>query len=404
MRGIDREMATLLEIAQQRLYPNYRPAPFVLARGKGSELFDTDGRRYLDMAAGVAVCSLGHAHPKYVAAIAEQVARLGHVSNYFYNEPNVRLADELCRRTGMDRAFFCNSGAEAIEALLKLARRHFHAKGDERRVRVIAFDNSFHGRTMGALALTGQAKYQSGFGPGVGGVTHVPYGDLGAVEGAMGDDVAAIIAEPIQGEGGVLPAPEGFLAGLRALADRHGALLLFDEVQTGVGRTGTFLGCEHDRVGADAIALAKGLGGGFPIGAMLCREALSGALAPGTHGSTYGGNALASAAALSVLSVLDEEGLMAGAITKGAHLSKLLRGVAERLPAVAESERGRGLLRALVMNGKPDMRAVAAKVREHGVLVTIAGERGLRFTPPLVVTTAELDEAVTRVEKALREL
>jgi acetylornithine/N-succinyldiaminopimelate aminotransferase len=394
-------MSTLLELAQSRLYPNYRPAPFVLARGKGCELWDTDGRRYLDMAAGVAVCAVGHAHPKYVAAIAAQVATLGHVSNYFYNDVNIRLADELCRRTGMDRAFFCNSGAEANEALLKLARRHFFTKGDEKRTRFIAFDSSFHGRTMGALSLTGQAKYQQGFAPGVTGVTHVPYGDLAAVRAAMGPDVAAILVEPVQGEGGVLPAPEGFLAGLRALADEHGALLFLDEVQTGIGRTGTFLAVEQVGVKADAVALAKGLGGGFPIGAMVCREALSGALAPGTHGSTYGGNPLASAAALSVLSILDEEKLMDGARTKGEHLSAALRGLAERLPGVVAGERGRGLLRGLVLQGKPDLRAVAAKIRDRGVLVTVAGENVVRFTPPLVVTTGELDEAVREVEAAL---
>jgi acetylornithine/N-succinyldiaminopimelate aminotransferase len=394
-------MSTLLELAQSRLYPNYRPAPFVLARGKGCELWDTDGRRYLDMAAGVAVCAVGHAHPKYVAAIAAQVATLGHVSNYFYNDVNIRLADELCRRTGMDRAFFCNSGAEANEALLKLARRHFFTKGDEKRTRFIAFDSSFHGRTMGALSLTGQAKYQQGFAPGVTGVTHVPYGDLAAVRAAMGPDVAAILVEPVQGEGGVLPAPEGFLVGLRALADEHGALLFLDEVQTGIGRTGTFLAVEQLGVKADAVALAKGLGGGFPIGAMVCREALSGALAPGTHGSTYGGNPLASAAAMSVLSILDEEKLMDGARTKGEHLSAALRGLAERLPGVVAGERGRGLLRGLVLQGKPDLRAVAAKIRDRGVLVTVAGENVVRFTPPLVVTTGELDEAVREVEAAL---
>jgi acetylornithine/N-succinyldiaminopimelate aminotransferase len=392
----------LLEIAQRHLYPNYRPAPFVLSRGQGCELFDTEGRRYLDMAAGVAVCSLGHSHPRYVEAMSAQVARLVHVSNYFYNEPNIRLAAELCRRTGMDRAFFCNSGAEANEALLKLARRHFHAAGDTGRVRVIAFDQSFHGRTMGALAMTGQAKYTTGFGPGVGAITHVPFGDLDAVRAAMGSDVAAILAEPIQGEGGVLPAPKGFLSGLRALADQHGALLLLDEVQTGIGRTGTFLGHEHEEgVKPDAVALAKGLGGGFPVGAMLCREALSGALPPGTHGSTYGGNALASTAALTVLQVLDEESLIDGARKKGEILSGLLAEVARRLPDVCELERGRGLLRALVMKGPVDGRAVLAKIREKGVLLTIAGERGLRFSPPLVVTEPQISEAVAAVEAAL---
>lgn len=391
----------LLDVALRRLYPNYRPAPFILSHGKGVELFDTEGRRYLDMMAGVAVCTLGHAHPAYVAAIAEQVARVGHVSNYFYNEPNVRLAEQLCEKTGFDRAFFCNSGAEANEALLKLARRYHFARGDEKRSRIIAFDGSFHGRTMGALALTGQAKYQQGFGPGVGGVTHVRYGEVAAVTEVMGDDVAAIVVEPVQGEGGVVPAPPGFLAGLREIADAHGALLFMDEVQTGIGRTGAFLGHEKDGVKADAIALAKGLGGGFPIGAMLCRELLSGALPPGTHGSTYGGNPLASAAALCVLKTIDDEKLVEGAARLGAHLANRLAAIAARHPEIVEQERGRGLLRALVLRPGQEARPVLNRARDKGVLLTVAGERALRFSPPLVVTEAELDEATTIVEQAL---
>lgn len=393
----------LLETAQQHLYGNYRQAPFVLRSGRGCELFDTEGKRYLDMAAGVAVCALGHAHPRYVAAISEQVGRLGHVSNYFYNEQNLLLAGELCRRTGFDRVFFCNSGAEANEAMLKLVRRHFHTKGETERARIIAFDNSFHGRTMGALALTGQAKYQQGFGPGVGAVTHVPFGDLEAVAKEMGKDVAGIIVEPVQGEGGVLPAPDGFLKGLRALCDEHGALLMIDEIQTGVGRTGTFLGHEHDGVRADVISMAKGLGGGFPIGAMLCREALAGALSPGTHGSTYGGNPLASAAARAVLATLDEEGLVEGARAKGEHLSRKLNELVAKMPETFELERGRGLLRVLLLKPGVDSRSALAKVRAKGVLLTAAGERGLRFTPPLVVTEKELDEAVEQVGAAFAE-
>jgi acetylornithine/N-succinyldiaminopimelate aminotransferase len=392
---------SLLETAQAYLYGNYRPAPFVIRSGKGCELFDTEGRRYLDLAAGVAVNSLGHAHPRYVAAISEQVARVSHVSNYFYNEQNILLAEALCRRTGMDKAFFCNSGAEANEAMFKLARRHFFARGEENRSRIIAFDHSFHGRTMGALALTGQAKYQQGFGPGVGGVTHVPYGDLAAVEAAMGPDVAGVLVEPIQGEGGVLPAPEGFLAGLRRICDAAGALLLVDEIQTGVGRTGTFLAIEQVGVRADAVSLAKGLGGGFPIGALLVGEHLAGALPPGTHGSTFGGNPLASAAALAVLQVIDEEHLLDAVRARGAHLQEKLAALAARRPDLFEQERGLGLMRALVLVPGADGRAALTKIREHGVLLTVAGERALRFTPPLIISDREIDEAVERVEAAL---
>ncbi|NUQ75802.1 MAG: aspartate aminotransferase family protein [Polyangiaceae bacterium] len=394
----------LLAIGPKRLLGNYRQAPFVLDRGKGSELFDTEGRRYLDFAAGVAVCSLGHAHPRLVAAIAEQAGRLMHVSNYFYNAENLRLADELCAVTGFDRAFFCNSGAEANEAMLKLARHYFFGKGEPHRYRIIAFENSFHGRTLGAIAVTGNAKYREGFGPPLPGVTHINYGDLDATAAAMGSDVAAILVEPMLGEGGVLPPPAGFLAGLRKLADDHGALLLLDEVQTGIGRTGRWLGAQHDGVSGDAIALAKGLGGGFPIGALLLREKLNAALPPGTHGSTFGGNALASAAARTVLAVLRDEKLVEAAETRGQKLGRGLADLASKHPKLCSNERGRGLLRGIVLTPAADPRATLAKIRDHGVLLTIAGNNVLRFSPPLIIRDTEIDEALERVDAALSEL
>lgn len=394
--------AELLEEGARHLLGNYRQAPFVLTRGEGSRVWDTAGRSYLDLCAGVAVTALGHAHPALVRTVAEQAGRLMHVSNYFYNDQNVRLASELCAATGFDRAFFCNSGAEANEAMLKLARRHFWAKGEKERFRVIAFDHAFHGRTLATVALTGTPSYREGFGPPVAGVTHVPFGDEAAVRAAMGPDVCAILVEPVQGEGGVMPAPPGFLRALRTLADEHGALLLLDEIQTGIGRTGTFLGCEHDGVRGDAIALAKGLGGGFPIGAMLLREELAAALPPGTHGSTFGGNALASACARTVLATLKSERLVEGARTKGALLGSLLADLARKYPTLCEGERGAGLLRGLILRqGAIDPRDALARAREHGVLLTIAGGRVLRFTPPLVVTESELEDGVRRLDAAL---
>ena len=395
--------ADLVALARQRLYPNYKPAPLALVRGKGCELFDADGRRWLDLCAGVAVCAVGHAHPTLVRAIAEQAATVGHVSNYFYNEPNIRLADELCRRTGMSRAFFCNSGTEANEAALKLARHHFFGLGQPERLRIVAFENAFHGRTLGALSMTGTPKYREGFGP-LGAVTHVPYGDAGAVERAMGKDVAAIIVEPLQGEGGVLPPPAGFLAKLRAIADAHGALLLVDEVQTGMGRLGRFLGSDGAGARPDAVTLAKGLGGGFPIGAMLTTEALAGALPPGTHGSTFGGNPLACAAALAVLRILDEEKLVDGARAKGQELARMLQELARDLPEACEGARGEGLLQGLLLRPGFVARDVLPRVQEAGVLLTAAGERVLRFSPPLVVTVAELEEGVRALRTALSGL
>ncbi|MDC3979301.1 aspartate aminotransferase family protein [Polyangium jinanense] len=398
------EPEDLLPLAERRLVGNYRQAPFVLDRGKGSEVWDTEGRRYLDFCAGVAVCSLGHAHPRLVAAIAEQAARLMHVSNYFYNAENARLADELCKRSGMDRAFFCNSGAEANEAMLKLARRYFFSKGEPDRYRIIAFDNAFHGRTMGAVALTGTPKYREGFGPPLAGVTHVPYGDLDAVKAAMGPDVAAIFVEPVQGEGGVIPPPQGFLPSLRSLCDEHGALLCLDEVQTGIGRTGAFLGTQHDGVEGDAIALAKGLGGGFPIGALLIKERLNGALTPGTHGSTFGGNALASRAARTVLAVLDEEKLVEGAVIKGKRLAEGLAALTKEHPTLCTGQRGRGLLQGLTLAQGVDTRAVLGRARAEGLLLTVAGASTLRYTPPLVVHESEIDEAIAITGRVLSEM
>ncbi|HEY2514056.1 MAG TPA: aspartate aminotransferase family protein [Polyangiaceae bacterium] len=393
----------LLAVAKRRLYPNYKPAPFVLVRGKGCELFDMDDERWLDLCAGVAVCSVGHAHPALSQVIAEQAATLMHTSNYFYNEPNILLAVELTRRTGMDRAFFCNSGTEANEALLKLARHHFYAAGDKKRTRIIAFQNAFHGRTLGALSMTGTPKYREGFGE-LGNVTHVAYGDVEAVKKAMGPDVAAIIVEPLQGEGGVLPAPPGFLKALRAMCDETNALLLVDEVQTGIGRLGRFLGVEGHGVQADAIALAKGLGGGFPIGAMLTLEKFANSLPPGSHGSTFGGNPLASAAALAVLKILDDEKLVEGAKEKGEALGRMLDDLAKKHPEVCEGSRGEGLLRGLVLKPGFVARDILPKLQESGVLLTAAGDRVLRFSPPLVVTVAELEEGVRALSQVCDDL
>jgi acetylornithine/N-succinyldiaminopimelate aminotransferase len=394
------KQSELLSVAQRRLYANYKPAPIVITRGKGCEVWDADGKRYLDLCAGVAVDAVGHAHPSFVKAIADQAAKVVHVSNYFYNEPNIRLADELCRRTGMDRAFFCNSGTEANEALLKATRRHFYAAGDKARTRIIAFHNAFHGRTLGALSMTGTPKYREGFGD-LGNVTHVAYGDLAAVKAALGADVAAVIVEPLQGEGGVLPAPAGFLKGLREACDAAGALLLVDEVQTGLGRLGRFLGSEGSGAKPDAIALAKGLGGGVPIGAMLTTEKLAGALPPGTHGSTFGGNPLACTAALAVLEILDVEKLIEGARAKGEALSGMLRKLEAELPKQVEGSRGEGLLQGLVLKPGFVARDVLPKLADAGVLLTAAGERVLRFSPPLVVSVSELEEGVSALKKVV---
>lgn len=394
------EQADLVETGKTYLYPNYRQPALVFVRGQGARLWDATGKAYLDFYAGIAVNSLGHCHPDVVAAVRDQAANLMHVSNYYYNEPNVRLAAELCRRTGMARALFCNSGTEAIEALLKLARRHFHARGETQRFNVIAFHNSFHGRTLGALAATGQPAYREGFGPLLG-VIHVPFNDLGAVDKALDGSVAAVLVEPVQGEGGVLPAAAEFIAGLRRLTSERGALLLADEIQTGVGRTGKFLGFDHYGVKADAIALAKGLGGGFPIGAMLCQEHLGSALPAGSHGSTFGGNPLASAVARAVLARIERDRLVEHVSEVGAYLGRRLAELATKHPALVLSARGVGLLQALVLKPEVDARALLGTLRNAGLLVTIAGGSALRVSPPLTITRAEIDEGLAIIDSVL---
>jgi acetylornithine/N-succinyldiaminopimelate aminotransferase len=393
----------LAELGQKYLYPNYRQAPVVIARGQGASLWDADGKRYVDMLGGIAVSALGHAHPKLVAAIADQAARVIQVSNYYYNEPNVRLAQKLCALSGMDRAFFCNSGTEAVEAALKLTRRHFHTQGQPERLKVLAFTNSFHGRTLGALAATGQEKYKEGFGP-LTGALHVPFGDLDAVRRALGPEVAAVIFEPIQGEGGVVPAPDGFIEGLRAVTRETGTLLIADEIQTGIGRTGTFLACESAGVRPDLVTLAKGLAGGVPIGSLLCTQELAAALPPGSHGSTFGGNALASRAALTVLEVLESDGLLGRVRELGGQLTRGLQALVERHPKQLEGARGVGLLQAAVLREGIDPRGLLATLQSRGLLLSVAGTRALRFSPPLVVTPDELTEALGILDAALGEL
>ena len=394
------EQAALVEIGQTYLYPNYRQPPLVLVRGEGRRVWDAAGKSYLDLYAGIAVTALGHAHPDIVAALRRQSERLGHVANYYYNEPNILLARDLCQRTGFARAFFCNSGTEAIEALLKLARRHYHAQGETQRYNIIAFERSFHGRTLGALAATGQAGYREGFGPLVG-VIHVPYGDLDAVAARLDDSVAGVLVEPVQGEGGVIPAPAGFLEGLRSLTRSRGALLLGDEIQTGVGRTGKFLGFEHTDAKPDAIALAKGLGGGIPIGAMLCQKHLETALPPGSHGSTFGGNPLASAVARAVLARIDSDRLLERAEENGAYLAERLEWLVKRHPASLAGSRGLGLLRAVELQPGLDARTLLESLRDAGVLITLAGGTALRFSPALNIERSEIDEGIEIIDRVL---
>ncbi|MDB4987205.1 MAG: Acetylornithine aminotransferase [Myxococcaceae bacterium] len=392
--------ASLIETAKRVQLQNYRPAPVVLSEGKGARVRDVEGREYLDLAAGLAVTSVGHGHPKLARAIGEQAARLMHVSNLWYNDRGIELAERLTRRTGFERVFFCNSGTEANEALFKLARHYHFSRGDKQRTGVVSTISSFHGRTMGALTLTGQIKYHEGMGPLIGGVTHVPYGDLAAMRAAVSATTAAVIVEPIQAEGGIHVPPAGYLAGLRELCDQSGALLLLDEVQTGCGRTGTFLGAEPSGVMADACSLAKGIAGGFPLGAMLVREKLANALPPGTHASTFGGNPLAAAAALAVLDIFEEEHVLENVDARGVELARALAALVREFPKSAIEARGRGLLQGIVLGAGVDPAQALGRVREQGALATLAGGNVLRICPALTITAAELSEGLAHVRAA----
>ncbi|NOY91215.1 MAG: acetylornithine/succinylornithine family transaminase [Deltaproteobacteria bacterium] len=394
--------ASLLETAKQVAYPNYRPAPFVLTRGRGCRVEDVEGRSFLDLSGGIAVLSVGHCHPELAEAIAEQAARLMHVSNLFYNDRAIELAAEITKRTPFDRVYFANSGAEANEALLKLARHHHYGLGDAVRVELVGTLKSFHGRTLGALSLTGQPKYHKGMEPLLGGVKLVPYGDLDAMREVVGDKTAAVLVEPLQAEGGLVVPPEGYLEGLRELTRERGALLLFDEVQTGYGRTGTFLAQEQYGVVPDACSLAKGIGGGFPLAAMAVTEKLAGALPPGTHASTFGGNALACAAGLAVLRIFDQEGLVERAASTGEHLRVELEKLAAKHECVVDA-RGRGLLRGLALADDVDAMATLHALRDKGLLLTLAGGFVLRISPPLNVTPEELDEGLAIVDALLAD-
>ncbi len=358
--------------------------PRVLVRGEGPWVWDADGTRYLDLLAGIAVNSLGHAHPRLVAAIAEQARTLMHISNLFASEPQVALAEKLDALVTGDsgrvaRTFLTNSGTEANEAALKVTRL-------TGRPRLVAMEGSFHGRTMGALSVTATAAYREPFEPLPGNVTWVPYGDLDALAAAMGDDVAAVVVEPVQGESGAVEPPAGWLAGVRALCDEHGALLWLDEVQTGIGRCGDWLASRTDGVVGDVVTLAKGLGGGFPIGACVATGDAAALLQAGHHGSTFGGNPLASRAALTVLEVIESEGLVEHARDTGAWLAAAIEALA--LPQVSHV-RGRGLLRGIVLN-QPNAKAVHAAALEAGFLINAPRPDVLRLAPPLVITREEL--------------
>ncbi len=378
------------------MLPTFARAPLAFERGEGVWLFGTNGERYLDFGSGIAVNSLGHAHPHLVAALTAQAQKLWHTSNLYQIPTGERLAQRLVDATFADYVFFTNSGAEALECAIKTARKYHASNGHPEKFHIITFEGAFHGRTLATIAAGGQQKYIDGFGPKVAGFDQVPFGDHEALKAAIGPQTAAILIEPIQGEGGVRPVPPQCLRGLRALCDEHGLLLVFDEVQTGVGRTGTFFAHEHADVTPDIMAVAKGIGGGFPMGACLTTRASGAAMTPGTHGSTFGGNPLAMAVGNAVLDIVLEPGFLEHVTAMGLLLKQRLAELKDRHPNVIAEVRGEGLLMGLKLR-VPNTDFTTQALLQH--LLTIpAGDNVVRLLPPLIINATEIGEAFNRLD------
>jgi acetylornithine/N-succinyldiaminopimelate aminotransferase len=384
------------------LLPTYARVDVAFERGEGVWLVSSDGERYLDFGGGVAVNSFGHAHPKLVEALREQAGKVWHVSNLYRIPEGERLAARLCAATFADYVFFCNSGAEAMEGAIKVARKFHAASGRPERYRIITFEGAFHGRTLATLAAGGQKKYLDGFGPPVEGFDQVPFGDLDGVKRAIGDATAAILIEPVQGEGGVRVVPNGFLKALRELADRHGLLLVFDEVQTGIGRTGDLYAYQHTGVVPDVLASAKALGGGFPIGACLATAEAAKGMTTGTHGSTFGGNPLAMAAGNAVLDIVLAPGFLDRVRYHAIRFRQCLAELKDRHPSVIADVRGEGLLlglRAVGPNG-----VLVDALRAERLLSVAAGDNVVRLLPPLIIEESEISAAIERIDAAARRI
>jgi acetylornithine/N-succinyldiaminopimelate aminotransferase len=382
--------------------PTYARQDLVFERGEGAWLSTATGERYLDFACGVAVTALGHAHPHLVAALTEQAGRLWHTSNLYRVAGQERLAERLVAATFADRVFFCNSGAEACEGAIKTARRYHHVNGAPERWRIVTFRGAFHGRTLATIAAGGNEKYLDGFGPPVDGFDHVPFGDIAAAEAAIGPATAAVMVEPIQGEGGVRTLSDEDLRALRALCDRHGLLLILDEVQSGMGRTGRLFAHEWAGISPDIMAIAKGLGGGFPVGAFLATAEAAKGMTVGTHGSTFGGNPLAMAVANAVLDVMLASDFLPQVQRKALRLKQGLASLADQFPQLVTEVRGRGLLAGVRLN-PPAADLVGAAIAEH-LLVVSAGDNVVRILPPLVASEEEIGEGVGRLGRALGRL
>ena len=391
--------AEIKAMATEYIINTYGDRNLAFVRGEGPYVWDAEGKKYLDFLGGIAVNGLGHCHPSVVAAIREQAGQLIHASNLYYIEPQAKLAKLLVDNSDMDQCFFCNSGAEANEAGIKLARKYTKDQGREDAYEIITMENSFHGRTMATISATAQPKYHKGFEPMLPGFKYVPYDDLSETEAAITEKTCGILVEPIQSEGGVNIPSSGYLEGLRTLCDEHNLVLIFDEVQTAMGRLGPLFGYQSYGVVPDIITMAKSLGGGVPIGAMLAKKNLAESFVPGTHAATFGGNPLVTAAAVATVSTILDENIGENAVKMGDYLESQLMALKGQYPI--KEVRGRGLLRGLVMT--VDSKPLAAKCAENGLITICTNDYVLRFLPPLNITTEHVDEAVAIIRKSMDE-
>ncbi len=381
----------IMLLADENIMNTYKRFPVALRKGLGTRLWDVNGREYLDLVAGIAVCNLGHCHPNVVAAIKDQADNLMHVSNLYYIEKQAQLARLLVENSFADKVFFCNSGAEANEAAIKLARKYAHENMGPDKFELITMKDSFHGRTMATITATGQEKFQFGFTPLLEGFSYVPFNDLTALEKAITAKTCGIMLEPIQGEGGVIIPDAQYLEGVRAICDQHGILLIMDEVQTGMGRTGKLFAYEYSKIKPDIMTLAKALGNGFPVGAMLATNEIAKAFAPGNHASTFGGNPLAMAAAIATVKTMLQDGILEQSRKTGEYFLSQLKKLQQKQQIITEV-RGRGLMLACGLSVEGG--DIVNECLKRGLLINCTGGKTLRFVPPLIITTQEVDQAI----------
>jgi len=391
----------LIDKTEQHIFHTYNRLPIVFTKGKGMKLWDIEGNEYLDFVSGIAVLNVGHLNPHIVEAIHQQCKKLMHVSNLYYSEPQIKLAELLVTHSFADKVFFCNSGAEANEAAIKLARKVYKDKGETNRYEIITMENSFHGRTMAALAATGQKKFQQGFEPLVKGFIQVPFNNAHAVEEAINDSTCAIMVEPIQGEGGVNCPSNNYLKNLRNICDKHGLLLIFDEVQVGMGRTGKLFAYQHYGVEPDIMTLAKALAGGIPMGAMLAREEYALSFSPGTHASTFGGNPLSSAAGIATIETLIHENILDNCQKMGEYFYSKLLSLKEKHPSIKQVK-GKGLILGIEMAF--EAKEIVKECVKKGILINCTMGNILRFLPPLIITEKEIDILIQVLDRLLEQM